>query len=694
PVSGRWTTGCLAPPPSGGEDVFASGGPSGSEGAFDGAATLPSQLHVSDGDENDGATCSEDGLADRFHGTSVGRWRAGTEDDGREVEEARSLCDDDHTEFITLPPGAHLLEVDDSRAEEVGEEYETYAGDDLGDGGAEEARSSYDDDRTEFITLPPLAPEEAGKEYETYAGDNLDDCYTEAGGYVAREDKGEDDGDRGRGSERSALDVDGDGDCDSKEGICSDDEYAPGDGGDSSSCGSEPNADVATDFQGFAIERGVSRANGVHDVDPDAAGAAYGNGSQPMMGHSPAIDDGVCDYHTTSPSDSPAEANDDDVTGAYRNESQPRMEISSAIDDDVCNYHTDNEATTSQDDSPAQYISQPREEMPGADACSSDLQSHSGEVPESGLLANAASQEQHHNKSSTTGPTEMPPVERQDVPPRLDLHVKSRSPSGTVVSSTTAVTDATQARISAALEEKSKILADTLAKIQEKGHARIDGSAADRAPIDYHNVMSQLTKPTTKAKKDKALSNRLRRKELFQQGTSCSDLYTEIAAEVFDRPEDRRVLVTSKDIEKYSVPPYDPPKLPPRKRDPDAPVFKKSQKDGYYVYTSSSGNRYAGHWKDGRRHGHGTAEYREGEVFNGEWRRGRRDGRGVLHLAKSEVFDGRWEANKKHGLGIYYWVDGEVDVSWYQEDVRLESVRWTKDRRRAYLLDLETSKKE
>ncbi|KAL7525529.1 hypothetical protein ACHAWF_001402, partial [Thalassiosira exigua] len=542
----------------------------------------------------------------------------------------------------------------------VSDECETYAGDNSADRNVEEAHSHYGDDHTEFITLPPLAPEEVCEEYETYSGEDLDDCYTEARGYVAREDKGKDDGEEDHGFERSALDADGDGDCDPKEGKRSDDERANGDGDDSSSCGSEPNADVAAGFRGLPVERGVSGASGDdvpgdfsdRDVNPDAAGAACGNGSQPRMEHSPAIDD------------------------------------------DVCDYHIDREATTSQDDSPAQDRSQPIEEMPCADGCSSNFQSHSGEVTENGLLANAASQEQHHDETSTTGPAEMSPVESQDVPPRLDLLVKSRSPSGTVVSSTTAVTDATQARISASLEEKSRILADTLAKIHEKGQARIDGSAADRAPIDYHNVMSQLTKPTTKAKKNKALSNRLRRKELFQQGTSCSDLYTEIAADVFNRPEDRRVLVTSKDIEKYSVPPYNPPKLPPRNNDSDAPVFKKGQKDGYYVYTSSSGNQYAGHWKDGRRHGYGTAQYREGEVFHGEWRRGRRDGRGALHLANSEVFDGRWKANKKHGLGIYYWVDGEVDVSWYQEDVRLESVRWTKDRRRAYLLDLETSKKE
>ena len=30
-------------------------------------------------------------------------------------------------------------------------------------------------------------------------------------------------------------------------------------------------------------------------------------------------------------------------------------------------------------------------------------------------------------------------------------------------------------------------------------------------------------------------------------------------------------------------------------------------------------------------------------------------------------------AGKPHGAGTYHWVDGEVDVSWYQEDRRVAS---------------------
>jgi len=305
------------------------------------------------------------------------------------------------------------------------------------------------------------------------------------------------------------------------------------------------------------------------------------------------------------------------------------------------------------------------------------------------------------NEEPSTTSTEIPPDE--GIPSLIEVRsMTSRSPTRTITSSTTAITDESQALIAAALEEKyisaNKTLADTLEMIQEQSKARMDGSEdEDRSLAYYHNVISNFTKPAASntKKKDDVLSNRLSRRQLFQrQGSSCADLFVDIVNDVFNKPEDRQVLVTSNDIDKYHVPRYKPPVLPPQRKK-GAPSFKKGQKeDGYYLYKSSSGNEYAGHWKNGRRHGYGIAKYRDGEIFHGEWRRGRRHGHGVLHLANSEVFDGDWFANKKHGLGVYYWQDGEVDISWYQDDVRLESLRWTKDRRRAYLLDLSSSRKE
>lgn len=73
---------------------------------------------------------------------------------------------------------------------------------------------------------------------------------------------------------------------------------------------------------------------------------------------------------------------------------------------------------------------------------------------------------------------------------------------------------------------------------------------------------------------------------------------------------------------------------------------------------------------------------------------GKRHGLGTLYLANTEVFDGGWSYNKKNGIGSYFWSDGEVDVSIYENDVRLESIRWSKNRRSAFFLDLRTSRKK
>ena len=73
--------------------------------------------------------------------------------------------------------------------------------------------------------------------------------------------------------------------------------------------------------------------------------------------------------------------------------------------------------------------------------------------------------------------------------------------------------------------------------------------------------------------------------------------------------------------------------------------------------------------------------------------KGKRHGLGTVYLANKEVFHGSWIANKKNGIGSYFWVDGDVDVSLYDNDVRLVSIRWSKDRRTSHFLDLKLSKK-
>jgi hypothetical protein len=236
----------------------------------------------------------------------------------------------------------------------------------------------------------------------------------------------------------------------------------------------------------------------------------------------------------------------------------------------------------------------------------------------------------------------------------------------------------------------NKTLCETLGTIQGKRKARLDGSVDDRSMLYHNSIASFYRKPSaTISYGDDSLSIRFGRRHLFQHQGSL-DL-SDIQPDVYG---DWQILVKSTDNDKYFVPRYKTPVLPPQSINRAVPLFKKGLHDGHYRYASSSGNEYSGHWVDGKRHGYGMAKYHDGEVYHGQWRRGRRHGHGVLHLSNHEVFDGYWSANKKHGLGMYFWTDGEVDISWYQDDVRLESLRWTSDRRRAYRLDLASSKKQ
>lgn len=327
-------------------------------------------------------------------------------------------------------------------------------------------------------------------------------------------------------------------------------------------------------------------------------------------------------------------------------------------------------------------------------------QEPSVDIPES----SSTTEEKEDEEKEDDQVAELPPV---DFIPVASIEKSRRVPRSTasVFTMKTAMTDGTHARIAQASEDKrkisnSKLFLENLARMDAHRQSRLGGADDDdRSSSHYRDAISRFADGTAAVKKQPAA---LSRRQLYQRveppnstvhnSSSCSDLYVDLAKDILN-PEERQLLVTSKDNEKYLVPRYRPPVQPPDEKK-SAPLFKKGLKDGFYLYESSSGNKYSGMWKDGRRHGYGIAKYRDGEVFSGEWRRGRRHGHGVLHLKNKEVFDGDWQGNKKHGLGQYYWSDGECDISWYEDDVRFESVRWTKDRRRAFLLDLVTSKKE
>lgn len=121
----------------------------------------------------------------------------------------------------------------------------------------------------------------------------------------------------------------------------------------------------------------------------------------------------------------------------------------------------------------------------------------------------------------------------------------------------------------------------------------------------------------------------------------------------------------------------------------------EGQRHGFGVLLCDNGNSYEGEWKKDKRDGLGIARYSSGDVYDGQWQRGKRQGHGVMYIEAGDTYIGSWNNGLKHGAGTYHWADGEVDVSWYQEDRRVgEGVRWNASRSKAFRLIRGTKKEE
>ena len=111
----------------------------------------------------------------------------------------------------------------------------------------------------------------------------------------------------------------------------------------------------------------------------------------------------------------------------------------------------------------------------------------------------------------------------------------------------------------------------------------------------------------------------------------------------------------------------------------------RGQKHGNGKMTYDNGNEYDGQWKNNKRDGKGTTRYSSGNVYIGMWKGGKRHGFGVFYIEKSgDSYRGNWSGGVKNGPGVYEYADGELDVSFYSDDMRVgDGVRWSKDRNKA-----------
>jgi hypothetical protein len=99
--------------------------------------------------------------------------------------------------------------------------------------------------------------------------------------------------------------------------------------------------------------------------------------------------------------------------------------------------------------------------------------------------------------------------------------------------------------------------------------------------------------------------------------------------------------------------------------------------------------------EDGERHGYGIYMSKNGNEYRGEWLHNKREGLGVVKIGNGDVFEGQFQHNMKNGAGVYHYLDGECDLSSYKDDIRIgKSLRYTKDRKRAYILSGNMDSKE
>ncbi len=86
--------------------------------------------------------------------------------------------------------------------------------------------------------------------------------------------------------------------------------------------------------------------------------------------------------------------------------------------------------------------------------------------------------------------------------------------------------------------------------------------------------------------------------------------------------------------------------------------WRKDEQHGQGRATSTDGTLYEGEWRNGRKHGRGVRILRNGTRYEGEWRRGRMPDRGVIVWPRGDRYEGEWKDGKEHGRGTYVWPDG------------------------------------
>lgn len=89
------------------------------------------------------------------------------------------------------------------------------------------------------------------------------------------------------------------------------------------------------------------------------------------------------------------------------------------------------------------------------------------------------------------------------------------------------------------------------------------------------------------------------------------------------------------------------------------------EKDGdldYGTYCFTTGDYYAGDFKNDYRHGKGTAYYVNGDIYVGDWTEDAMSGEGTYYFggkSTGEYYEGQWANNTMNGKGVYVTANGK-----------------------------------
>ena len=90
-------------------------------------------------------------------------------------------------------------------------------------------------------------------------------------------------------------------------------------------------------------------------------------------------------------------------------------------------------------------------------------------------------------------------------------------------------------------------------------------------------------------------------------------------------------------------------------------LFKNNKRHGHGTYNFKSGDKYSGQWNKGNKHGQGTYYYSNGDKYSGQWNKGNKHGQGTYYYPSGNKYVGQWKNDYKHGQGTMIYKNGLIE---------------------------------